>query len=100
MKISLIPVSMVAMALAGCGGTTVRESKTVIERQVPAVEQRKEIVVQTPPVTREVIVQTPSYPPQRSCTYSSASFLAGTLSCQSGKQVRCEDGTWVNRGAC
>lgn len=91
MKYSLISLAMVAIALGGCGGTTVRE-KTVIERQVPAVEQR--------PVTREVVVQTPSYPPQRSCTYSSASFLAGTLSCQSGQQVRCEDGTWVRRGAC
>jgi hypothetical protein len=102
MNNTLILISMLALALAGCGGRTmVKESKeTIIEKQVAAAEPRKEIIVQSPPVTREIIVQNPTLPVQQSCLYSSASFAAYTLSCQSGQQVRCEDGTWVRKGSC
>jgi hypothetical protein len=101
MKCSPILLAIVAFTAAGCGGTTVRESKErVIEKQIPVVETRKEVVVQPAPVTREVIIQSPTIPPQRSCAYSSATFFHGTLSCQSGDQVRCEDGRWVRWSSC
>lgn len=98
MKYSLIALSIAVLTVAGCGRTTVRE--TVIEKQVPVAESRKEIIVQTPPVTREIIVQSPTMSPQRSCNYSAADFYAGTLSCQRDKQVRCEDGKWIKIGTC
>lgn len=95
MKTSLLTIAMLALTAAGCGHTTTKESKTIIEKQTPVVETRKEIVVQ-PVVTHEVILEKTS--PLRACTYSSGLFSPGTLSCQSGQQVRCEDGTWVRRG--
>jgi hypothetical protein len=98
MKTSLLTIALVALAAAGCGGyTTTKESKTIIEKQTPVVETRKEIVVQPPTVvTHEIIFENTA--PLRACTYSSARFSPGTLSCQSGEQVRCEDGAWVGRG--
>lgn len=97
MKTSLLTIAPLALALAGCGHTTTKESKTIIEKQTPVAETRQEIVVQSPPVvTHEIIVEKVS--PPRTCTYSSALFSPGTLSCQSGQQVRCEDGNWVRRG--
>lgn len=98
MKYSLILLPMAALTLAACGDTTVRETKETIIKQVP-VETRKEVIVQ-PTVTREVIIQTPATPPQRSCTYASAGFYHGTLSCQDSRLLRCEDGGWVRFGGC
>jgi hypothetical protein len=102
MKNALIVIPLLALALSGCGGRTmVKESKeTIIEKQAPTTESRREIVVQSPPVTREIVIQAPTLPAPQSCLYSSASFAAYTLSCQSGQQMRCEDGSWVRKGAC
>jgi hypothetical protein len=57
----------------------------------------KEIVVQPPTVTREIVVQKPAGAAQ-SCTYSSAVYSDGSLSCHNGFQYRCDDGAWDSLG--
>ncbi len=102
MKTSLLMLALMALALSlsGCGRTVVKESKeTIREQPVQVVEHQKEIIVEKP-VMHQILVEQPFSTPQRVCTYSSSVFSPGTLSCQSGQQVRCEDGVWIARGAC
>jgi hypothetical protein len=104
--IPMLAAAMLALSLAGCGGTeVVKETKetTVVEK--PTVT--KEIVVEPPTVTREIVVEPPTreivvekpVPGLRSCTYLSTTYSHGSISCQNGYQFRCNDGTWDGRDA-
>ena len=99
MKTSLLLVTLLSLAVAGCGRTMVKE--TVIEKQAtaPVVQERKEVIVQQPVVTREVVVERqPLSTSPRYCAYSQALFATGTHSCQNGQRMLCDDGLWLNRG--
>lgn len=102
MKTSLLLVALLSLALPGCGRTMLKESKeTVIEKQAtaPEVRERKEVIVQQPVVTREVIVERqPLSTSPRYCAYSQALFSSGTHSCQGGQRMLCDDGVWLRRG--
>lgn len=107
MKLPIILIPLLAVAVAGCGRSIVKESKeTVIEKPVVAQES-KEIIVERPVVSREVIIEQPTLtkeviverqvPALRTCAYGSTSYSHGSLSCQGGYQYRCSDGTWEGR---
>jgi hypothetical protein len=101
MKLPTLVIPVLALSLAACGSETVKETKeTVVEKPVPSTAT----VVMPPAVTKETIVERPSgnqeiivektVPAPRSCTYLSAIYSDGTISCQGGYQYRCDDGTW------
>lgn len=105
----LFAASLSALALAGCGHTTYRE--TVVERQpivAPTVVERPAVPTATlvpsaPPstvVAPSAIVAVPGT--NAACTLGTAAYSHGTLSCLSGVQYQCVDGVWqpLNGVAC
>ena len=102
MKTTLLLLTLLSLALPGCGRTLVKESKvTVIERQAtaPVVLERKEMILRQPAESREGLVERlPLSTSPRYCAYAQALFSTGTYACQEGKRMLCEDGRWVSRG--
>ena len=96
MKISTLLISILALSLTACGSRDVKETReTIIEKPV-AAQESKEVVIQNPTVTREIVVER-QVPQSRSCTYGNTTYSSGSLSCQSGYQYQCLDGTWTGR---
>ena len=87
MRLSTLAVSLSAIGLlAACG--------------------HKERVVERPVVERQTVIERPvpavgATAAPNSCTWSSAAYSDGALSCQNGQQFRCSNGSW-NRtlGSC
>ena len=79
----ILALAALPFVLLACGGDEViREKETVVERPV---------------VTERVIVDRPSAAAGSSaptCTYSSRSYSAGSMSCQEGREFRCTNGAW------
>jgi hypothetical protein len=76
------------------------QKEVLIHQQEVFVERplvSKETPVETPTMTREIVVEKP-IGMLRSCPYSSTAYSDGSISCQNGYQYRCDDGTWDSRG--
>jgi hypothetical protein len=87
MRWSTLAVSVSALSLlAACGG-----KERIVER--PVVE--KQTVIERP-----VIVPSPAAgaTAANACTWNSVTYTDGAMSCQSGKQFRCSNGTWNQAG--
>ena len=86
MRLSTLAVSLSAVSLLGACS----HRETVVER--PVVE--KQTVIERP-------VPAAGATAASGCTYNSGAYSDGGLSCQSGQQFRCSNGTW-NRtlGSC
>jgi hypothetical protein len=101
MKLATLLIPVFALSLAACASRTVKESKeTVVEKPVPSTATvvmppavTKETIVERPSVNREIVVEK-TVPVPRSCIYLSTAYSDGSISCQSGYQYRCDDGTW------
>lgn len=91
MKSSLLPLTLLALALTACSSTR----ETVVERPVVSHETR-EIIVEKPAVTHEIVVEKPVVLP-RSCAYGLNTYSSSSLSCQGGYQYQCIDGAWASR---
>lgn len=92
MRLSTLVLPLFGLGLlAACG-----HRERVVER--PVVE--KQTVIEKP-----VIVPTPAAGATApgTCSWNSVTYTDGALSCQSGKQFRCSNGTWnqaVPGGSC
>jgi hypothetical protein len=84
MKTSVLLFSMLALLLSGCGRTVVKESKETVREQ-PVITQERQVIIEK------------QAPALRDCTYSATIYSHGSLSCQSGYQYSCNDGTWDGR---
>jgi hypothetical protein len=69
--------------LAACGHT----KETVVERPGPAVIERQTVIEHQAPAAGGTAVS-------RACTFNSATYSDGGLSCQAGHQYMCNNGTW------
>ena len=79
-KIALI-AALPFFVLAGCGGK----------------ERVRETVVPGPVVTKETIVERPAPAAGAtapSCTHASQVYSQGAMSCQEGREFRCNNGAW------
>jgi len=79
MKRSIALVFIAAAALAGCSRPV---KETVIERPVYV----------TPPAT--VVTPAASGATSASCIYASQAYSHGAMSCQQGREFRCNNGAW------
>jgi hypothetical protein len=87
MRLSTLAVSLSAVSLlAACS-----HKERVVER--PVVE--KQTVIERP-----VIVPSPAAGATAAgtCSWNSVTYSDGGLSCQSGQQFRCSNGTWNQAG--
>ena len=87
MRLSTLAVSLSAVSLlAACS-----HKERVVER--PVVE--KQTVIERP-----VIVPSPAAGATApgACSWNSVTYSDGSMSCQSGKQFRCSNGTWNQAG--
>lgn len=84
MNRKIMLIAALPLALAACGG------KDVV----------KETVVERPVVTKETIIERPAPAAvvggtvAPSCTFASRSYSHGAMSCQEGREFRCNNGTW------
>jgi hypothetical protein len=87
MKLSTLALALSgASLLAACG----HHKETLVERPGSTV-------VVTPPAAPASGATAPS----RACVYNSATYSDGGLSCQSGHQYMCNNGTWqLTTGGC
>jgi hypothetical protein len=87
-------------ALAGCSRTVVRE--VAVERPARETVVERPVVVEKP-VVRETVIERPtiaSAVPPLSCSYAGIGYTAGSFSCQSGYQYRCNSsGVWDRTGS-
>jgi hypothetical protein len=77
-----LALAALPFVLVACGGDeVVREKETVVERPV---------------VTERVIVDRSAAAGSSApaCTYASRSYSAGSVSCQEGREFRCNGGVW------
>lgn len=90
MKPIVLFAPILALTLAACGSTEIKESReTVIEK--PVVSQApREIIV-------ERQVQVLPAQPLRNCSYGPGTYTSSTMTCQGGYQFQCVDGTWIGR---
>lgn len=89
MRLSTVVLTVCAAAVLAACGTRER----VVERDRPVVE--RQTVIERPVLA----VGATAVP--RGCTWESAAYSDGALSCQAGQQFRCSNGSW-NRtlGSC
>lgn len=80
---SLLTASL--LLASGCGRTVVKEKETI--REQPVVTQER-VIVEQPVVVKETV------PALRTCTHLGTTYSHGSVSCQSGYQFKCNDGTW------
>ena len=87
MRLSTLAIALCGVsALAACGHTRER-----------VVERPGQTVVVTPPPSAAGGTAAPA----RACVYNSATYSDGGLSCQSGHQYMCQNGTWqLTTGGC
>ena len=87
MRLSTLAVSLSVVSLLGACS----HRETVVER--PVVE--KQTVIERP------VPAAGATAASNSCTWNSAAYSDGGVSCQNGQQFRCSNGTW-NRtlGSC
>ena len=77
MKATILFTSLLVLVLGACSEPLVKETK-------------KETIVERP--AEPIAVPVPRGGPN--CTYAGTSYSHGTLSCQSGYQFQCNNGTW------
>ncbi len=88
---SILVTCLCVAALAGCT-RTVRE--TVVERPVVRESVVERPVIVEKPVRETVIERQTVATAPLACSFAGVGYAAGSLSCQSGYQYRCSNGTW------
>ena len=90
MRLSTLALALSgASLLAACGHT----KETVVERPGPAVIEKQTVIDRTSPATGGTV--------GGACIYNSATYSNGGMSCQSGHQYLCNNGTWqLTTGGC
>ena len=91
MRLSTLALSLSAVSLlAACS-----HKETVVERPGPAVIEKQTVIDRstTSPAAGGTV--------GAACTYNSATFSNGGLSCQAGHQYMCNNGAWqLTTGGC
>lgn len=94
MKSSALLISILALSLTACGSREIKESRETIIEKPMAGQETKEVIIQRPTETREIVIERQA-PQPRSCTYGNTIYSSSSLSCQGGYQYQCIDGTWT-----
>jgi len=91
MRLSTLAFALSGVSLLGACGHT---KETVVERQVPApAVVERQTVIEQPAATGGTVGP--------ACMYNNATYSNGGLSCQSGHQYMCNNGTWqLTTGGC